>query len=118
MVVRQPKRNFQPEDIQEFDEVIRPSRGYGAGAHRVFESQIPPDNPREELTERCIGVSISAPRQRNQRGKLGIAEARKCATESRNYERESKSRSCVVSSQPRENEDPSPDDRANAQGGE
>ena len=114
MVVRQPERYFQPEDIQEFHEVIRPSRGYGAGAHRVFESQVPADNPRKELAERSIGVGISASRQRNQRGKLGIAETRKCATESRNYEGESKSRSCVVSSQPRENEDPGPDDGANA----
>ena len=87
VVVSQPERHLDMKDIEQFDEVIRPSGRHGARTHGVLERQVPADDPREQFAQCRIGVCISASRQRNHGGEFGIAESGKGASEARQDER-------------------------------
>src|SRR5689334_16905714 len=56
-----------------------PPDGYRGRAKRVFQNQVPPDDPRNQLTQGCVGVGVGAPSNRNQRGKFRIAETGEAA---------------------------------------
>ena len=81
MIVGQPERHFDVEDVQQFNEVIRPARRNRAGAHGVLEGQIPANDPREDFAERRVRIGIGAACERNHRGKLRVAERGKCAAQ-------------------------------------
>ena len=49
MVVSQPEWHLYMEDIEQFDEVVRPSGGYRARTHGVLEGQVPADDPGKQL---------------------------------------------------------------------
>ena len=51
VIVGQPQWHVDVEDIEQFDEVVRPSGRDGAGAHGVFEGQVPADDPGEQFAE-------------------------------------------------------------------
>ena len=82
VIVGQPQRHLDMKDIQQFDEVIRPARRHRAGAHGVFERQVPADDPRQQFAQRRIGVGVSAARQRNHGRELRVAESGKGASQS------------------------------------
>ena len=76
MVIGQPQRHLEVENIQQLDEVIGPSGRNRAGAHRVFERQVPADDPGEDFAQRRIGIGVGAAGQRNHGRKFRIAERR------------------------------------------
>ena len=50
VVVGQPKRHLDMKDIEQLDKMIRPAGRNGAGAHGIFERQIPADNPGKDFS--------------------------------------------------------------------
>ena len=62
-------------------EVFAPGNGDGGRAYGIFEHQIPADDPGDELTHGGIGISVSAPRNRNHRSKFRVTETGKGATD-------------------------------------
>ncbi len=69
----EPVGNRDPEARDERLEVIAPADGDGDIADRVFDDQVPADDPGNQFAERGIGVGIRAARYRNHRRKFGIA---------------------------------------------
>src|SRR6266436_5231882 len=45
VVIGQPQRHLDIENIEQLDEVVGPSRGNRARAHGVFQREIPADDP-------------------------------------------------------------------------
>ena len=88
VVVGQPQRHLDVEDIQQFDEVVRPARRHRAGAHGVFERQVPADDPGEQFAQRGVRVGVGAAGQRNHGGEFGIAESGKRAAQAGQHERQ------------------------------
>ena len=114
VVVRQPQRHFDIENIQQLDEVIGPSRRHGAGAHGVFEREVPADDPGEDFAERRISIGVSAARERNHGRKLRIAQSCEGAAQAGENEREHQPWSGIVRAQSGENEDSCANHRANS----
>ena len=54
VVVGQPQRHIDLENLEKLDEVVRPARRNRAGTHGVFQRQVPADDPREQFTQRGI----------------------------------------------------------------
>jgi hypothetical protein len=81
VIVCQPQGHFDVQDVQQFDEVVAPSRGHGAGAHGVFQRQVPTDDPGEQLAQRGVRVGVRAARQRNHGGEFRVAQAGKGAAQ-------------------------------------
>ena len=73
VIVSQPERHFDIENIQQFNKVIRPTGRNRAGAHGVFECEIPTYDPGKNFTERGVSIGVSATRQRNHSGKFRVA---------------------------------------------
>src|SRR5260370_42590437 len=96
MIVSEPERHFYVKNVQQLDEVVEPARANGAGAHGVFEGEIPPDDPGEEFAESGVSVSVSTPGQRNHGGKLGIGKFRERTSPAGNYAEKQKVGSCIV----------------------
>ena len=77
------------EDVlQEGIEVVGPAGGDDAGADRVFEDQVPADDPGDQLAQRRIGVGIGAAGHRHHAGQLRVAERGEAAADGRQQERE------------------------------
>src|SRR5437764_5537843 len=72
--------NTQVEPAKHAIEVFAPGNGDGGCAYGIFEHQIPADDPGDELTHGGIGISVSAPRNRNHRSKFRVTETGKSAT--------------------------------------
>ena len=115
MIVGQPQRHLDVKDVEQFNEVIRPARRNRAGAHGVFEGQIPANDPRENFAERRVRIGIGAACEGNHRGKLRVAERGKCAAQARKHEGEHQSGAGVVCAQSGKNEDAGADDGAHAE---
>ena len=75
------------EIVEEAHHIARPADGDGGGTERVFEEQIPADDPSDQLAHRGVGISVGAARDRYGRGHLGIAQAGAGADEAGEYER-------------------------------
>src|SRR5258708_39764773 len=96
MIVSEPERHFYVKNVQQLDEVVGPARGNGAGAHGVFEGEIPPDDPGEEFAESGVSVSVGTPGQRNHGGELGIAKSRERASQAGDYAGKQQGRAGIV----------------------
>ena len=83
VVVGQPQRHLDVEECAELDEVVGPTGGHGAGAHGVFQRQVPADDPGEDLAQRGVSVRVGAARQWNHGRKLGVAQRRERAAQAR-----------------------------------
>ena len=79
------------EVVQEAHDVARPADGDGGGAERVFEDQVPADDPGDELAHRRIGIGVGAARDRDGGGHLGVAEPGEGAGDAGEDEREARS---------------------------
>src|ERR1019366_10616967 len=111
----QPQRHLDVENIEQFDEMIRPTGRYRTRAHGVFEREIPADDPGKNLAQRGVSVGISAARQWDHGRKLRVAKSRESATQPGEYEGEHQPRPGIVSAQSREHEDSCSNHRADAQ---
>src|SRR5262249_6443105 len=93
--------------------------GDGGGAEEIFENEVPPDDPGDELTERRVAVGVRAAGDRNHRGELGVAEASEQASKSGEHERQNDRRTGVLRrGGSRPNEDARANDRPDAKQGE
>ena len=63
---------------------------------RIFEQQIPADQPRHQLAERGVTIGIGAAGDRDQARELGIAQAGKCAAHSCDNEGEHHGRTRTI----------------------
>ena len=99
VIIGQPQWHFDMENIEQLDEVVRPAGGNRAGAHGVFQGEIPANDPGEEFAEGGVGVRVSAARQRNHGRKLGVAEAGESASQPRKHEGEHQAGTRVVRAQ-------------------
>ena len=79
VVVGEPERHAQMENVEKLDEMVGPAGRYGAGAHGVFQREVPADDPGENFAERGISVGVRAARERNKCRKFRVAEARERA---------------------------------------
>ena len=61
---------------QEGTEIVRPALGDVDVADRVFDDQIPADDPGEDLAQGHVGVGVGAARHRDHGGDLRVAEGR------------------------------------------
>ena len=71
----------------EFLKVRRPAVRDRGGPDRVFENQVPANDPGEEFTEGRVRVRISRTRDRYHRSKLCVTERGEHASESRHHKR-------------------------------
>jgi hypothetical protein len=113
---RQAVRHVVPEDAYEILKVVRPPVRNGRRDHGVFEHEVPPDDPREQLTHCRVGVSVGRACHRHHRGELRIAECGEDARDAGDDEREDQSRSrIVVRGFSRQDEYSGADDRPDAE---
>src|SRR5947207_7013602 len=68
-------------------EIISPRNSDCDVTDSVLENEIPPDDPRDDLAERCIRVRVRAPCLRNHRCKLGITKRGERANKTEQQER-------------------------------
>src|SRR3954471_9344947 len=75
------------EQVEQVDYVRRKSHAYGHVTDRIFQDQIPPDDPGHQLAHGRVGVGVGAARDRDQGRELGVAECRQATGERHQYER-------------------------------
>src|SRR5262245_38622705 len=109
-------RDLETEVTEYPIEVLAPCDGNRGGPDGVLEDQIPPDDPRNELAHRRVGIGVRAARDRNHRRELRVAETRERAANPRHDERERDRRARAFGDRGgRPNEDAGPDDAADAE---
>ena len=64
---------------EETDHVTRPADRHGRGAERVFEDEVPADDPRQQLAERRVAVRVRRAGHRHRGRELRIAQRRERA---------------------------------------
>ena len=69
-------------------EVARPAVGREARPDRVFQDQVPADDPGDQLAQRGVGVGVRTAGHRNHAGQLRIAKRREPATQRGQQERD------------------------------
>jgi hypothetical protein len=96
--------------------MARPPDTHRGCAGGVFEYQIPADDPGRELAHSGVGVSVGAARDRHGARHLGVAEAGERARDADEDHREGHRGTGVQRGHlPRDHEDPSADDSADAE---
>ena len=110
-------RQVDPERVvQEGDDVARPADAHRGGGDEVFEDEVPPDDPRDELAHRRVRVRVRAPGDGDHRRHLRVAEAGEGRRDAGDDEGERHRGACVRRrGAPREHEDARSDDRADAE---
>src|SRR6185437_15468930 len=68
-------RDVQPDLFHECREIAAPAYRDRRGSEQILQDQVPPDDPGDELAERCVTVGVGASGDRNHRRKFGVAEA-------------------------------------------
>ena len=61
--------------FQEAHDIARPADGDGDGAERIFQDQVPADDPGDEFAQGRVRIRVGAARDRNGRGHFRIAQA-------------------------------------------
>ena len=112
VVVGQPKRHLDMQDIEQLDKVVGPAGRNRARAHGIFEGQVPADNPGKDLTQGGIGIGVGTARQRNHGREFRIAKCREGATQSGENEGKHQGGAGVVRTQARHHKNAGSDDRA------
>ncbi len=113
---RKVGRHDDAEVSQKAHDIAGPADGDGGGAERVFQDQIPADDPGDELAERRIGVSVGAAGDRDGRGHLGVAQPGAAADHGAEQKRQRDRRTGIGrGGVAGENEDAGADDGADAE---
>jgi hypothetical protein len=92
----EPHRQGHADSSQQRREVVAPRDRNGDVAHRVFEDQIPPDDPGDDLAERRVGVRVRTTRLRDHRRQFRVAERGQRTGRSKQHEREHERRPCAI----------------------
>src|SRR5207237_2374295 len=78
-----PKREFDSKQTAaKLDEIAGPTHRYCHVADRVFENQIPANDPCDYFTERGVAVRIGRTGTRNHRRELSVTKRRETAGDS------------------------------------
>ena len=85
---RGPYRKLNVEAPEQRREIVRPGDRHGDVADGVLEDQVPPDDPRDQLSQGRIRVGVGAPRLRDHGGKLGVAQTGERAAYTEQQERQ------------------------------
>ena len=113
------RRQIEAKIPGKADEIARPSNRDRDRAYRVFEDQVPADDPGDEFAERRVGIGIGAAADRNGRRHLGVAQPGECAGDGTEHERQCHRGTGVRRRRvPGQHEDARADDSANAEGHE
>ena len=87
VIAHQPKREskMQPERqiAEQLHEITRPAYRHGHVADRIFQNQIPADDPGDDLAQRRVGISVGRSGNRDHRGQLAVTERRESAGDRR-----------------------------------
>lgn len=84
---RQFMRQVNADGGEEMREILAPRDAHRDGRHGVFQHEVPSDNPGDELAHRGVGISVGTSCHGNHRGKFGIAESGKGASDGGDDER-------------------------------
>ena len=96
--------------------VARPAHRDGGRPDRVFEHEIPADDPGDELAHRGVGVGVGRARHRDHASELAVAHAREGAADRRDGEGERHRRAGMLGrGDAGEREQARPDHRADAE---
>ena len=85
-----------PEAVQQSGEVAGPADRDRRGGEGVLEHEVPADEPGHHLAERRVGIGIGAARDGQHGRELRVAQARECAGDARDHEREDDCRTGMV----------------------
>ena len=96
---REPRGEPEVEAPQERGEVVAPRDRHGHVPHRVLEDQVPPDDPRHQLAEGGVAVGVGAPRLRDHRRELGVAQPGQSAGHAEEEERQDQRRARAAADQ-------------------
>ncbi len=90
------RRQVNAKLVQKMHQIRRPADRNGGRAHRIFQHQIPADDPGQQFAHGRVGVRVGAARDRDHGGELAVAHAREGAAERRDDEGENHRRSGVI----------------------
>ncbi len=113
--VGQRDRQMKPQPLDDHAEVTGPSDRHRRRADRVFEHQVPSDDPAHQLAHRGVGVRIGASGHRDHRGELRIAQRRHRARGPGQHERRDQSWSRLARADAGHHENSGADDRADSE---
>src|SRR5258708_31629294 len=68
-------RHLHSENPEQLVEVLAPGDRDGGRTDRILETEIPADDPRDQLAHRRVRVRVGAAGDRDHRGELGVAQA-------------------------------------------
>ncbi len=85
--LRQRRGKVNAEGPEEADQILRPADRYGGRAHRIFEHEIPADDPGEKFAHGGVGVCVGAARDGNHGREFAVAHAGEGASEPGDEER-------------------------------
>ena len=71
--------NMNAPSLQQRAHVARPADRHGRSADRIFEHQIPADDPARQFAQRRIGIDIGTPCRGDHARKLAVAQPGKGA---------------------------------------
>ena len=77
----QARRQGKAPVLQQRADIARPAHRDGGRAHRVFQHQVPADDPGHQLAHRGIGVGVGAAGNRDHAGQLAVAHAGQAAAD-------------------------------------
>ena len=104
------------EHVEQLHHVARPADRNGGGADRIFEHQVPTDDPGEQLAHGGVGVGVRAAGDGDHGGELAVAHAGEGAADGRHHEGEHHRGSGIIGrGDAGEREQARADDRADAQ---
>ena len=110
-------RQFDAERMQQLDHVARPAHRHRRRAHRVFQHQVPADDPGQQFAHGGVGVGVRAARDRDHGGEFAVAHAGEGAADGGHHEGEHHRGPGVVGrGDAGQREQARADDRADAQG--
>ena len=96
VAVSQEVRQMDAEHGEQRREIAAPCDRDRDVADRVLQDQIPADDPRDELPQRGVRVRVGAPRLRDHRGQLRVAERGKPADHGQQGEGDNERRAGAV----------------------
>jgi hypothetical protein len=79
LIAREFRWKVNSEVLQKAEQVTAPTARDSCRSHRVFEYQVPPDDPGNEFSEGGVAVCIGRSGHRDHRRELWIAQAGKGA---------------------------------------
>ncbi len=91
----EPRWDVKANSFKQLMEVRCPRNRNGNVANRIFDNEIPPNNPRHKFTQRRIRVGVGTAGDRDERRKLRIGQGTEAARDRCDDEREHNTWTCA-----------------------